>query len=50
MIPVALPAVRRATFSAWRFTNLFRIRMREHIAGFTLKSYADFLQRFKIDP
>ena len=41
--------LRRAAFSAWRFTDLFRIRMREHIAGFTLKNYADLLQRFKIN-
>ena len=41
--------LRRAAFSAWRFTNLFRIRMREHIAGVTLKNHADLLQRFKID-
>jgi hypothetical protein len=41
--------LRRATFSGWRFINLFRVRMREHIAGFTLKNHADLLQRFKID-
>ena len=50
MIPVALPAVHRAAFLAWRFTNLFHIRLREHVAGLTLKSHADLLQRFKIDP
>jgi hypothetical protein len=41
--------LRRATFSGWRFTNLFRVGMREHVAGFTLKNHADLLQRFKID-
>ena len=41
MIPGALPA--------WSFINLFRIRMREHIAEVTLKNHADLLQRFKID-
>ena len=40
--------LRRAAFSAWRFTNL-PIRMREHIAGLTLKNRAHLLQRFKID-
>jgi hypothetical protein len=28
--------LRLAAFSAWRFSNLFPIRMREHIAGLTL--------------
>ena len=41
--------LRRAAFSAWRFTNLFPIGPREHIAGVTLKNHADLLQRFKID-
>ena len=41
--------LRRAAFSAWRFTNLFSIRMREHIAGLALKNLANLLQRFKID-
>ena len=38
-----------AASGAWRFINLFLIRMREHIAGLTLKNVADLLQRFKID-
>ena len=49
MIQSMILLLRRAAFSAWRFTDLFPIRMREHIAGLTLKNLANLLQRFKIN-
>lgn len=38
-----------ASFCAWPFPCLFRIRMKEGVAGLTIKRLANLFQRLKID-